>query len=67
MISFQKDMEQVWKNLELIENSYEQMFLKTHRIQANRICLGDLTGKLNSVRETRHKNKNSPRLRLLDI
>ena len=34
----------VWKNLELIEETYEQIFLKTHRIQANRVCLGDLTG-----------------------
>ena len=34
----------VWKNLELLEETYEQIFLKTHRIQANRVCLGDLTG-----------------------
>ena len=37
-------MSQVWKNLEYIEESYEKIFLKTHRIQANRVCLGDLTG-----------------------
>jgi hypothetical protein len=29
-------MDLVWRNLEYIEDSYEQMFLKTHRIQANR-------------------------------
>ena len=38
-------MSQVWKNLEFIEENYEKIFLKTHRIQANRVCLGDLTGK----------------------
>ena len=52
-------MSLVWKNLEFIEENYEQIFLKTHRIQvkfqvapttcctlgqANRVCLGDLTG-----------------------
>ena len=37
-------MSLVWKNLEFLEEQYEQMFLKTHRIQANRVCLGDLTG-----------------------
>ena len=37
-------MSQVWKNLEYIEENYEKIFLKTHRIQANRVCLGDLTG-----------------------
>ena len=37
-------MSQVWKNLETLEETYEQIFLKTHRIQANRVCLGDLTG-----------------------
>ena len=37
-------MSTVWRNLELIEETYEQIFLKTHRIQANRVCLGDLTG-----------------------
>ena len=37
-------MGQVWRNLETLEETYEQIFLKTHRIQANRVCLGDLTG-----------------------
>ena len=37
-------MSTVWRNLELLEETYEQIFLKTHRIQANRVCLGDLTG-----------------------
>ena len=37
-------MDMVWKNLEFIEENYEKIFLKTHRIQANRVCLGDLTG-----------------------
>ena len=41
-------MDLVWKNLEFIEENYEKIFLKTHRIQANRVCLGDLTGKKNS-------------------
>ena len=53
IIYWQRDMDQVWKNLELIENSYEQMFLKTHRIQANRVCLGDLTGKIPKFYELR--------------
>ena len=39
-------MSQVWKNLEYLESTYEQFFLKTHRIQSNRVCLGDLTGKI---------------------
>ncbi|XP_023341552.1 uncharacterized protein LOC111711421 [Eurytemora carolleeae] len=39
------NMSQVWKNLEYLESTYEQFFLKTHRIQSNRVCLGDLTGK----------------------
>ena len=29
----------------LKEENYEKIFLKTHRIQANRVCLGTLTGK----------------------
>ena len=40
----QENMSTVWRNLELLEETYEQIFLKTHRIQANRVCLGDLTG-----------------------
>jgi hypothetical protein len=37
-------MNLVWKNLDYLENTYEQFFLKIHRIQSNRVCLGDLTG-----------------------
>jgi hypothetical protein len=37
-------MNLVWKNLEFLETTYEQFFLKIHRIQSNRVCLGDLTG-----------------------
>ena len=56
--NIKENMDHVWRNLEYIEETYEQMFLKTHRIQvrkssegcfmlliqANRVCLGDLTG-----------------------
>ena len=42
--TIQENMSTVWRNLELLEETYEQIFLKTHRIQANRVCLGDLTG-----------------------
>ena len=42
--NIKENMSTVWRNLELLEETYEQIFLKTHRIQANRVCLGDLTG-----------------------
>jgi hypothetical protein len=41
---WQENMNLVWKNLDYLENTYEQFFLKIHRIQSNRVCLGDLTG-----------------------
>ena len=31
--NIKENMDHVWRNLEYIEETYEQMFLKTHRIQ----------------------------------
>ena len=33
LINIKENMDHVWRNLEYIEETYEQMFLKTHRIQ----------------------------------
>ena len=38
--NIKENMDHVWRNLEYIEETYEQMFLKTHRIQVWRINLG---------------------------
>ena len=37
--NIKENMDHVWRNLEYIEETYEQMFLKTHRIQVWRINL----------------------------
>ena len=34
--NIKENMDHVWRNLEYIEETYEQMFLKTHRIQVRK-------------------------------
>ena len=52
--NIKENMDHVWRNLEYIEETYEQMFLKTHRIQVrtqNRnLCINNRgEGKRNAI------------------
>ena len=41
----EQNMTETWSKLDDLESSYQQMILKIHRLQSNRVCLGLLTGK----------------------
>ena len=39
-----QNMGEAWEKLDDLESSYQQMLLRIHRLQSNRVCIGLLTG-----------------------
>ena len=37
-------MNKAWDKLDNLEAAYDDMLMKVHRLQSNRVCLGKLTG-----------------------
>ena len=63
----QANMDKVWANLEYIESTYQQFFLKANRIQSNRVCLGDLTGSFLKFSDTYDRRSGSGSLTFFQL
>ncbi len=42
--AIQDNMDEAWDKLESLEEAYHDMLTKVHRLQSNKVCLGQLTG-----------------------